>query len=62
MQGFVGQEIDLKQYSKPYWQPMKETKWWKAASKWSRLCQQAGHLVLNTLKPSEVNVGDTVHK
>ena len=25
-QGFVGQQIDLKQYSKPYWQPMKGTK------------------------------------
>ena len=22
----VGQQIDLKQYSKPYWQPMKRTK------------------------------------
>ena len=31
--GFVGQQIDLKQYSKPHWQPMKETKQWKAASK-----------------------------
>ena len=31
MQGFVGQEIDLKEYSKPYWQPMKGTKQWKAA-------------------------------
>ena len=23
---FVGQQIDLKQYSKPYWQPMKGKK------------------------------------
>ena len=25
-QGFVGQQIDLKQYSKPYWHPLKGTK------------------------------------
>ena len=32
-QGFVGQHIDLKQYSKRYWRPMKEMKQWKTASK-----------------------------
>ena len=32
-QGFVGQQIDLKQYSRPYWQPMKGTKQWKTVSK-----------------------------
>ena len=39
-QGFVGRQIDLKQYSKPYWQPMKGAKQWKTASKWKRLCHQ----------------------
>ena len=29
MQGYVGQQIELKQYSKPYWQPLKGTKQWK---------------------------------
>ena len=48
-QGFVGQQIDLKKYSKPYWQPMKRTKQWKTASKWRRLCHQAGQLILYTL-------------
>ena len=47
-QGFVGQQIGLKQYSKPYWQPMKGTKQWKTASKWRRLCHQAGQSILNT--------------
>ena len=62
MRGFLGNQIDLKQYSKPYWQPMKETKQWKAANKWRRLCHQVGQSILNTLKPSEVNVGDTIQK
>ena len=51
MQGFVGQQIDLKQYSKPYCQPIKGTKQWTAASKWRRLCHQVGWLILYTLKP-----------
>ena len=37
-QDFVGQQIDLKKYSKPYWQPLKGTKQWKILSKWRRLC------------------------
>ena len=49
-QGFVSQQIYLKQYSKPYWQPMKGTKQWKTASKWRRLCHQAGQLILYTLE------------
>ena len=61
-QGFVGQQIYLKQYSKRYWQPMKGTKQRKAASKWRRLCHQAGQSILNTLKPYEVNVADTIQK
>ena len=48
-QGFVGQQIDLKQHSKPYWQPMKGTKQWKTASIWRRLCHHAGQLILYTL-------------
>ena len=32
-QGFVDQQPDLKQYSKPYWQPMKETKQWNIEGK-----------------------------
>ena len=28
-QGFVGQQIDLEQYPKPYWQPLEGTKQWK---------------------------------
>ena len=55
-QGFVGQQIDLKRYSKPYWQPMKGTKQWNTASKRRRFCHQAGQLILYTLKPCEVNV------
>ena len=61
-QGFIGQQIDLKQYPKPYWQPMKESKQWRTASKWRRLCNQAGQSILNTLRPSEANVGDTIQK
>ena len=61
-QGFVGQQIDRKQYSKPYWQPMKGTKQWNTASKWRRLCHQVGQSFLNMLKPCEVNVGDTMQK
>ena len=45
-QGFVGQQIDLKKYSNPTGQPMKRTKQWNTASKWRRLCQQAGELIL----------------
>ena len=55
-QGFVGQQIDVKKYSKPYWQPMNRTKQWNTASKWRTLCHQAGQLILYTLKPCEVNV------
>ena len=33
MNRFVGQQTDLEQYSKPYWQPMKGTKQWITASK-----------------------------
>ena len=62
MQGFVGQQIYLKQYSKPYWKPMKGTKKWKSGSEWRRLCHQADQSAMNTLKPSEVNVCDTVLK
>ena len=62
MQGFVGQQTDLKQYSKRYWQPVKGTKQWKTASKWRRLCHQAGQSILHTLKPCEVNVSDTIQK
>ena len=61
-QGFLGQQIDLKLYSKPYRPPMKGTKRWKAASKWRRLCHQAGQLILYTLKPCEVNVSNTIQK
>ena len=57
-QGFVGQQIDLKQYSKPYWQPMKRAKQWEAASKWKRLCHQVGELIMYTLKPCDVNVSN----
>ena len=49
-QGFVGQQINLKQYSKAYWQPMKGTKQWKAAGKWRRPCHQAGQLLLYKLE------------
>ena len=62
MQGFVGQQIDLTKYSKPYWQPMKETKQWNTANKWRRLCHQAGQLILNTLKSCEVNVSNTIQE
>ena len=61
-QGFIDKQIDFKQYSKPYWHPMKGTKQWKAASKWRRLCHQGGQSVLNTLKPGEVNVDVTMQK
>ena len=33
MKHFVGQQTDLEQYSKFYWQPMKWTKQWNTASK-----------------------------
>ena len=42
MQGFVGQQIDLKQYSNPFWQLMKGTKQWNTASKWRRLLSPGG--------------------
>ena len=58
MQGFVGQQIDLEQYSKPYRQPMKGMKQWNIR----RLCHQAGQLSLNTLKPCEVNITNTIQK
>ena len=61
-QGIVGQQIYLKQCSKPYWQPMKGTKQWKTASKWRRLCHWACQLILYMLKPCEVNVGDATQK
>ena len=56
MQGFVGQQIDLKQYSKPYWQPMKGTKQWKTASK---TLSPGGPVNSEHVKPCEVNVSDT---
>ena len=62
MKGFLGQQFDLKQYSKPYRQPMKGTKQWQAASKWSRHCHQAGQLILSILKPCDVNVSNTIQK
>ena len=62
MQGIVGQQIDLKKYSKPHWQPMKGTKQWNTASKWMRLCHQVSQLILYTLKPCEVNVSNTIQK
>ena len=61
-QGFVGQQLDLRQYSKPYWQPMKGIKQWSTASKWRRLYHQAGQSIPNILKFGEVTVGDTIHK
>ena len=36
-------------HCKPYWQPMNRTKPWNTASKWWRLCHQAGQSILNTL-------------
>ena len=59
---FVGQQIDLKQYYKPYWQPMKATKQWNTASKRRRLCNHAGQLILYTLKSCEINVSNTIQK
>ena len=59
---FVGQQIDLKKYFKPYWQLMKKTKQWNTASKWRRHCHQAGQLILYKLKPCEVNVSITIQK
>ena len=41
---------------------MKRGKQWKTASKWRRLCHQAGQLILYMLKPSEVNVSNTIQK
>ena len=41
---------------------MKGKKQWKTASKWRRICHQAGQLILYTLKPCEVNVGDKMQK
>ena len=40
---------------------MKETKQWNTASKWRLLCYNAGQLILNTLKFSEVSVR-TIYK
>ena len=57
---FCNQQIDLKKYSKPYWQPMKGMKQCKTVSKWKRLCHQVGQSILNMLKPCEVNVGHTI--
>ena len=48
--------------SSSYWQSMKETKQWKAAGKWRRLCHKAGQWILNALRPCEVNVSDTIGK
>ena len=59
-QDFAGQEIDLKKYSKLYWQPMKTKKQWNTASKWRRLCHQSGQLILYTLKRCEVNVSNDI--
>ena len=41
---------------------MKRTKQWSTASKWRRLCHQVGQLILYILKPSEVNVSNTIQK
>ena len=62
MQGFAGQQSDLEQYSKLYWQQMKGVKQWKTVSKWRRLCHQEGQLIMNMLKPYEVNVSDTIQQ
>ena len=48
MQGFVGQQIDLKKYSKSYWHPMKGSEQWKTVNIWRRLCHHAGQLILYT--------------
>ena len=39
-QGFVGQQIDLGHYSKPYRQPLKGTEQWNTSSKQRRFCHQ----------------------
>ena len=62
MQGFVGQQTDLEQYSKSYWQPKKRTKQWNTASKWMWLCHQAGQLILNASKSGKVSVSDSMQK
>ena len=59
---FASQQIDLEQYSKPYWQPKKGTQEWNTASKWRKLCHNVGQLISNALKPCEVNVGDVIQK
>ena len=41
---------------------MKRTKQWNTASKWRRLCHQAGQLILYTVEPFEVNVSNTIHR
>ena len=50
MKRFVGQQSDLEQYSKSFWQPMKGTKQWNSASERRGLCYNAGQSILNTLK------------
>ena len=54
MKGFVGQQTDLEQYSKFYWQPMKGVIWQNTASKWRWLCHEVGRSILNTLYKSEL--------
>ena len=46
MNGFVGQQTDLEQYSKPYWQPKEGTTQWYTATKWRWLCRTAGQSIL----------------
>ena len=50
MKHLAGQQTDLEQYSKFYWQPMEGTKQWNAANKWRVLCHQEGQSILNTLE------------
>ena len=61
IQGFVGQQTDLKQYSKPYWQPRKGTNQWNTVSKWKSLCHQGGQSIVNALRFGEVSAHDTIH-
>ena len=58
---FLGQQPDLEQYSKFYWQPVKGTKQWNIVSeKW--FCYNKGQSILNTRKFGEVSVRNTIQK
>ena len=61
LKGFVGQQTDVEQYSKSYWQPMKGMKQWNTASKW-RWFHNMGQLILNMLMFGEVSVCNTWQK